>query len=78
MRSLRLYSRDLNPSHVGTTYELLDCPLQSGFAVDGCKGCPDGSFCVNVPYSYVGEYLFFGNELYEYCNQDGKILQSND
>ena len=67
--------RDLNPSHVGTTYEFVDCLPQAGFAVDGCDGCPDGSLCVNVPYSYVGEYLFFSaGSPYSFCNHDGQIL----
>ena len=68
--------RDLNPSHIGTTYEFIDCPLQTGFAVDGCKGCPDGTFCVNVPYTYIGEYLFFsGGSPYSFCIQNGNILE---
>ena len=66
---------DLNLAHVGTTYEIIDCPTQTGFAVDGCKGCPDGDLRVNVPYSYVGEYLVFsGASPYSFCKQNGNIL----
>lgn len=75
---LSSHNRDLNPSHIGTTYEFTDCPRQSGFAVDGCKGCPDGSLCINVPYTYVGEYLFFSGALpYYYCIQNGNILSGD-
>ena len=72
--------RDLDPSHIGTQYEFIDCDRQSGFAVDGCKGCPDGDACINVPYSYVGNYLTYGGwgMPYEFCIKDGNILQTPD
>lgn len=76
---LSLNHRDLNPSHIGSTYEFMDCPTQSGYVADGCKGCPDGDECVNLPYTYVGEYLFFSGGLpYSYCIKDGKILDANN
>ena len=40
-------------------YEFTDCGTQSGFAVDGCVGCGEDDECVNVPYSYIGNYLTF-------------------
>ena len=76
LSSVKVCTWDLNPAHIGTQYEFLDCPLSPGFAVDGCKGCPDGDLCVNVPYSYIGNYLFFqGESPYEYCYKDGDIVQ---
>ncbi len=68
--------RDLDPSHIGTQYEFIDCDKQSGFAVDGCKGCQDGSACINVPYTYVGNYLTYGGwgMPYDFCIKDGNIL----
>ena len=46
-----------NLASLGSDSEFTDCPTQAGYVVNGCKGCPDGSFDVNVPSGYIGAYL---------------------
>ena len=48
--------------------EFTDCPTQAGYAVNGCKGCPDGSLDINVPNAYVGAYLVNPGEMDCVCN----------
>ena len=39
--------------------EFTDCPVQSGYFVNGCTGNGDGTFfTVNVPYGYLGPWLW--------------------
>ena len=57
-----------NLASLGSDDEFTDCPTQAGYVVNGCAGCSDGSFDVNVPNAYLGMYLVNPNENDCVCN----------
>ena len=57
-----------NLASLGSDNEFTDCPTQAGYVVNGCRGCSEGSFDVNVPNAYLGMYLVNPNENDCVCN----------
>ena len=48
--------------------EFTDCPLQSGFGVNGCGNDGYAIYDFNVPYNYLGTFLTDANPSSEVCN----------
>ena len=57
-----------NLGSLGADDEFTDCPTQTGYVVNGCRGCWDGSLDVNVPNAYLGAYLVNPGENDCVCN----------
>jgi hypothetical protein len=50
---------DQDQTCMDSTCEFTDCPVQNGFVANGCTGNADGSMIdVNVPYGYLGPWLW--------------------